>query len=64
MEIPEIYNIIIIYNFFNIIKNFNPGWANANEIFILILINLLLIISQPFIMLLIYIRTIYKCLKL
>ena len=33
MEIPKIYNNIIICNFFNIIKIFNPGWVNANKIF-------------------------------
>ena len=33
MEIPKIYNNIVIYNFFNIIKIFNLGQANANKIF-------------------------------
>ena len=33
MEIPEIYNNIIIHDFFNIIKIFNLGWASANKIF-------------------------------
>ena len=33
MEIPEVYNNIIIYDFFNIIRIFNLNWANANKIF-------------------------------
>ena len=33
MEIPEIYNNIVIYNFFNVVKNFNLNQANINKIF-------------------------------
>ena len=33
MKIPEIYNNIILRDFFNIIKIFDPGWASANKIF-------------------------------
>ena len=33
MKTSEIYNNTVIYNFFNIIKFFNPDWANINKIF-------------------------------
>ena len=33
MEIPEIYDDIVICDFFDIIKIFDPGWANVNKVF-------------------------------
>ena len=33
MEIPEVYDNIAIYDFFDAIKIFNLGWASVNKIF-------------------------------